>query len=132
MKVLIDECAPRALKTFLTNHGHEPANSDSEAGLYYYRARYYDPAPGRFITEDPASSAVGSTSGGRVAQPLFFLFSCGGAEQIPHPISPDPFYCCGGFCAGGGAAVGGPGAFAEDCSAGRVRFVRIIYSRSPH
>jgi predicted nuclease of predicted toxin-antitoxin system len=23
MKVLIDECAPRALKTFLTNHGHE-------------------------------------------------------------------------------------------------------------
>jgi predicted nuclease of predicted toxin-antitoxin system len=23
MKVLIDECAPRALKAFLTNHGHE-------------------------------------------------------------------------------------------------------------
>ena len=26
---------------------------DLESGLYYYRARYYDPDSGRFITEDP-------------------------------------------------------------------------------
>lgn len=26
---------------------------DSETGLYYYRARYYDPVAGRFITRDP-------------------------------------------------------------------------------
>src|SRR5205814_3098155 len=26
---------------------------DSETGLYYYRARYYDPHAGRFIGEDP-------------------------------------------------------------------------------
>jgi RHS repeat-associated protein len=26
---------------------------DSETGLYYYRARYYDPKIGRFISEDP-------------------------------------------------------------------------------
>jgi RHS repeat-associated protein len=26
---------------------------DPETGLYYYRARYYDPKTGRFITEDP-------------------------------------------------------------------------------
>lgn len=26
---------------------------DSETGLYYYRARYYDPSSGRFLSEDP-------------------------------------------------------------------------------
>src|SRR5262249_32261969 len=26
---------------------------DSEIGLYYYRARYYDPSLGRFISQDP-------------------------------------------------------------------------------
>ena len=26
---------------------------DSETNLYYYRARYYDPASGRFVSEDP-------------------------------------------------------------------------------
>jgi RHS repeat-associated protein len=30
---------------------------DAETGLYYYRARYYDPATGRFISEDPIGYA---------------------------------------------------------------------------
>jgi RHS repeat-associated protein len=34
--------------------------SDSETGLYYYRARYYDPTVGRFIGEDPAGFDAGS------------------------------------------------------------------------
>ena len=33
--------------------------SDTETGLYYYRARYYDPAPGRFLSEDPARFDAG-------------------------------------------------------------------------
>ena len=28
--------------------------SDAETGLYYYRARYYDPNAGRFLSEDPS------------------------------------------------------------------------------
>jgi RHS repeat-associated protein len=33
--------------------------SDPETGLYYYRARYYDPAVGRFTSEDPTGFAQG-------------------------------------------------------------------------
>jgi len=29
------------------------SESDTETGLYYYRARYYDPTIGRFLNEDP-------------------------------------------------------------------------------
>ena len=39
-----------SLTNFLRYTGRE---FDTETGLYYYRARYYDPAPGRFISEDP-------------------------------------------------------------------------------
>ena len=33
--------------------------SDAESGLYYYRARYYDPNAGRFISEDPGRFGAG-------------------------------------------------------------------------
>ena len=33
---------------------------DTETGLYYYRARYYDPAIGRFISEDPIGFGGGT------------------------------------------------------------------------
>lgn len=32
--------------------------SDSESGLYFYRARYYDPSTGRFLSEDPFGFAI--------------------------------------------------------------------------
>ena len=35
---------------------------DAEAGLYYYRARYYDPTVGRFIERDPISFAGGDVN----------------------------------------------------------------------
>ncbi|MFQ5873859.1 MAG: RHS repeat domain-containing protein [Dehalococcoidia bacterium] len=31
---------------------------DSETGLYYYRARYYDPSVGRFLQEDPLNTFI--------------------------------------------------------------------------
>jgi RHS repeat-associated protein len=35
---------------------------DESAGLYYYRARYYEPISGRFINEDPIGFAGGDTN----------------------------------------------------------------------
>ncbi|GIW91989.1 MAG: hypothetical protein KatS3mg110_0030 [Pirellulaceae bacterium] len=35
---------------------------DEESGLFYYRARYYDPAVGRFISEDPLGFAAGDAN----------------------------------------------------------------------
>ena len=32
-------------------------------GLYYYRARYYDPGTGRFVSPDPIGWAAGQTNG---------------------------------------------------------------------
>ena len=34
---------------------------DSETGEYYYRARYYDPSVGRFVSEDPEESSIGDS-----------------------------------------------------------------------
>jgi RHS repeat-associated protein len=42
-----------------TSTDHIPKELDSETGLYYYRARYYDPGVGRFISEDPLEFSVG-------------------------------------------------------------------------
>lgn len=35
---------------------------DKETGLYYYRARYYDPMEGRFLSKDPESFAGGDAN----------------------------------------------------------------------
>ena len=35
------------------------SSADPENGNKYYRARYYDPSPGRFLSEDPLGSAAG-------------------------------------------------------------------------
>lgn len=37
--------------------GYTGREFDAVAGLYYYRARFYDPALGRFLSADPASAA---------------------------------------------------------------------------
>lgn len=35
---------------------------DAEVGLYYYRARYYEPGRGRFLSDDPIGLAVRTNS----------------------------------------------------------------------
>jgi RHS repeat-associated protein len=40
---------------FDEEHGFTQKECDSDIGLYYYNARWYDPELGRFISEDPAA-----------------------------------------------------------------------------
>ena len=58
---------------------------DKETGLYYYRARYYDPMEGRFISKDPIGFKGGINLYGYVdnnpinrtdPEGLFWLFDC--------------------------------------------------------
>jgi RHS repeat-associated protein len=42
--------------------GYTGRELDRETGLYYYRARYYDPKVGRFISEDPVGFGAGDTN----------------------------------------------------------------------
>jgi len=46
----------------LTRYGYTGRESDGITGLIYYRARWYDPQQGRFITEDPVGFASGDTN----------------------------------------------------------------------
>jgi RHS repeat-associated protein len=43
-------------------YGFTGRELDVATGLYYYRARYYDPAVGRFLTPDPSGLAAGDTN----------------------------------------------------------------------
>ena len=47
------------LKNGFTYTGRE---WDKENGLYYYRAGYYDPMEGRFVSKDPFSFAGGDVN----------------------------------------------------------------------
>jgi RHS repeat-associated protein len=42
----------------VSGHAFTGREFDAETGLYYYRARYYDPRLGRFISEDPIAIDV--------------------------------------------------------------------------
>lgn len=42
--------------------GYTGRELDAETGLYYYRARYYNPATGRFLSEDPISFGGGDAN----------------------------------------------------------------------
>jgi RHS repeat-associated protein len=42
--------------------GYTGREFDAETGLYYYRARYYDPQTGQFIGQDPLSFGAGDSN----------------------------------------------------------------------
>ncbi len=60
---------------------------DSETGLYYYRARYYDPSAGRFISEDPVRFSAGANFYRYVRNnPVLFSNPSGTAEKGPKQV----------------------------------------------
>jgi RHS repeat-associated protein len=42
--------------------GYTGREYDAETGLYYYRARYYDPVQGRFMSQDPIGYSAGDSN----------------------------------------------------------------------
>lgn len=50
----------------LTRYTYTGREYDADTGLYYYRARWYDPKVGRFISEDPIGVAGGINQFGYV------------------------------------------------------------------
>ncbi|NJD91194.1 MAG: hypothetical protein FIA91_06735, partial [Geobacter sp.] len=50
---------PKPETNFRNSYSYTGREWDKESGLYYYRARYYDPMEGRFISEDPIRFAGG-------------------------------------------------------------------------
>ncbi len=64
---------------------------DSETGLYYYRARYYDPSTGRFLSEDPISFAGGINFYPYVGNsPSNLIDPTGKQSGPPRPPAPKP------------------------------------------
>ena len=65
---------------------------DTETGLYFYRARYYDSITGRFINEDPIGFAAGDNNFYRYVQnnPVNFIDPEGLDIVIELPAGVDP------------------------------------------
>ena len=92
--------------------------NDGATGLYYYRARYYSPVLGRFISEDP----TGITAGGRPVwgrkqtfiseDPLgslaginFYSYTFDGPTIYRDPSGKCPWCLAAGFVVGAGANI---------------------------
>jgi RHS repeat-associated protein len=64
-------------------YGFTGRESDSETGLMYYRARYYDPQIGRFLSEDPFRANAGKNLYPYVASdPINLIDSTGEQTQV--------------------------------------------------
>jgi RHS repeat-associated protein len=70
---------------------------DSESGLYYYRARYYDPALGRFISKDPLGLASRAANS--------YIYALNSPIQLSDPLG--LFIVVGGLGLTGVAVNGG-------------------------
>ncbi len=76
---------------------------DSESGLYYYRARYYDPTTGRFLQNDPVGFSGGIN---------LYRYALGNPASLRDPLGENPAVLVAGAGAGltllGGAILSTP------------------------
>ncbi len=71
-------------------YGYTGREADSETGLDYYRARYYDASTGRFISEDPIGFNAGDTNLYRyVGNSPTNAIDPSGLLELPLPIKND-------------------------------------------
>ncbi len=83
---------------------------DWDTQLYYYRARYYHPATGRFISEDPLGFAAGAN---------FYTYANNNPVNANDPTGKWAGIDDLLFTVGGGA-IGGVGQLAADAVAGKL------------
>jgi RHS repeat-associated protein len=81
---------------------------DAETGFYYFRARYYDPATGRFVTQDPIGFDAGDAN-------LYRYVGNGPTNDTDRSgLDPYVYWSWGGFAEGlgnGFAIVGNTASF---------------------
>jgi RHS repeat-associated protein len=80
---------------------------DSETGLYYYRARYYDPLWGRFLSEDPIRTRSG---------PNFYTYVHNRPTVMRDPTGQVAWGYLGGSIVGIAGALGAAGGIRGSCS----------------
>jgi RHS repeat-associated protein len=85
-------------------YGYTGRELDSETGLYYYRARYYAPTTGRFISEDPMGFGAGDTNLYRYVFNNATNYTDPSGQIVPLLAA---FLVAGIGAIGAGAAIGG-------------------------
>ncbi len=105
-----------SIGTASTPLGFAGQYTDSESGLQYLRARFYDPVTAQFLTKDPLTAVLRTPYGYANENPLRYVdpsgMSCVGVDHygpgIPFPTV-DPVDCASDLGDGAGAAAGAGG-----------------------
>ncbi|MFL5733780.1 MAG: RHS repeat-associated core domain-containing protein [Chloroflexia bacterium] len=98
--------------TLNPNFGYAGQYTDSDSGLQYLRARYYDPATQQFLSRDPLEAQTGQAYGYANGNPVNVTDPSGleggfWSQQLPTvPGGMGPDGGGGAFEAGGGAMRG--------------------------
>lgn len=74
-----------------TRYGYTGREWDADTGLYYYRARWYDPQVGRFISEDPSGFEGGINPYAYVGNSPLQFVDPGGTTRVGRGFTPESY-----------------------------------------